>query len=1732
MTAAHDWMSDSGEEYVGMDSQEDDEPDEEDFELGNVVSTEPAAVLPTFERLGRLDHLQQQAPLSTAVPGAAAHGTQPPAIPTSWPIASKGRQRQDGGLPLVLFDLNGVLMQHRFNGTSHQHDLRPGVHHLLRLLPYFRLGVYTSATRGTVQRALTKLAGNLANALQQAQRKQHAQQQHEYPSMLPCPLFHTVLCREHCVPADKALIEARGGKPWDTVKPLQRYFADLSRVLLVDDSPHKSLPAEAANMLVMPRWLGPATSEGKADSVLPALVDALLNHAQAGASDVRAAAAVVTARLAALAGPAATSALPAQPAVPAGPPPSIPGVASAAASQQQQQQQQQHGGLCPCESGAGCGAAAAPPNAALPDAQARRDPSQHQQQQNQGALQEAKEGVARGGGEATAGACQGGMTRKERRKRKAAQEGDADGAPRCGSPRQAPPRPPRLDCTSAPELLAAMRLLFLDAVKAEADSWGSRVHDLMAFVEALHPGLAGALWPRSVKPLLTAAVTEGSIQVSRDARLGRKGPWYSLTPGAQVPSAARLDAIQQLANALPALQQAALEGHQTKEQPVLQSGGEEETKQAAAAGSASGGGGQVVPQQAGQAQQGVVVLAQQRQPTEAEQQDKQQARAPSMEEAGAALQDVLLYSLARFQECGGVHPDAVRQHLSSSLREAAGLSRKQAAARGLQELVGRAEGACVKAKELVQLRVERAKQAGPKQLTWLVLGPRAHLPTPGQVEAARDMILTALTAEAAAASSGQPAGGGAAAAVAQPSGPATAAAAAAAAVAACTAAGAATLAASSSVAATARDVRRTAVHAAKIPLAQPVADPAAAAAAPLTAVGAAPGGPARPPEPSGSLLLTVFEDRAPCIRPAAAAHPSGNKLLPGHHQQLAATAAAAEPAAAPPALLTPPAGSGAPALAAAVAAAASVPVLQQPGQAGQVPHQQLLEVASVPALPLGHEAAEGQEPQFDDEGGPSKVMSARRAKKLLAVQVLAASLGLPGPGPSHNTKSKLAILKRRLKAEQRRRKAEQEPALRAAFTVQVQQQAVLAMESRYAVQQAVLSADAHHVQQAAVESLEAQVAAHGGHFLRSCGPVEASGPQLAGQQAQRRPPGDRGGEQQGQQTAQQPAEQGGQLLPQAQAARTERGEAADVPAQQAKRARLSPQGPPALATTHAAAAEGALVEPAIPAASTPLQAPQQDQLAQQGALSSLHHEVLRFAQRAAPTPQEVADVQRAVEGVAAAASALWHQARTVLFGSQATGLALPGSDLDIVILNVGPHLQRAGSGFSQAQRKQLGELLEDLLDGLLGAGLIRGRAQIIEARVPIIKCCLAVGPGLMADISLGATNGAAAVDFVRRQVVAVPPLRPLCLVVKAFLREHGLNEVFTGGLSSYSVTNMVLAHLQREGFQPVLSSPPGAPATPGGSLAETFAFLQRLAGTAPTAQQAQQAQSDLGVLLWGFFDLFGRRFGYAREAARRPWLLAVEDPQEPGKDIASGSFGVQDIKVLFSSAAELLAEVCEDAAANDEVAPAGAAAARQAQQAQQQGGAAAGVLGGVVNIEAAVGRGLEGVKARRAMEHRSAAKSAAVKQQRARQGIVVGGSSSRPLKVALGNGAGGAGKPAHTPWPKQQQQQHAAGPGGGGKRGSKRGRLVEAQWGSRDGNFKGDDSDYDDASWSLRKQKKSAKRMGGAAQHGQPQGGPAMPRSVKRKGEKRKGKGGWVADTGGGTPATGRHGKRQKRQQQ
>ena len=65
------------------------------------------------------------------------------------------------------------------------------------------------------------------------------------------------------------------------------------------------------------------------------------------------------------------------------------------------------------------------------------------------------------------------------------------------------------------------------------------------------------------------------------------------------------------------------------------------------------------------------------------------------------------------------------------------------------------------------------------------------------------------------------------------------------------------------------------------------------------------------------------------------------------------------------------------------------------------------------------------------------------------------------------------------------------------------------------------------------------------------------------------------------------------------------------------------------------------------------------------------------------------------------------------------------------------------------------------------------------------------------------------------------------------MQEHKLNEVHHGGLSSYSLVNMVIAHLLSEGHQ----------------LTED-------------GRQPPVVNTDLGQLLWGFLIRFGKAFDY------------------------------------------------------------------------------------------------------------------------------------------------------------------------------------------------------------------------------------------------------------------------------
>lgn len=63
--------------------------------------------------------------------------------------------------------------------------------------------------------------------------------------------------------------------------------------------------------------------------------------------------------------------------------------------------------------------------------------------------------------------------------------------------------------------------------------------------------------------------------------------------------------------------------------------------------------------------------------------------------------------------------------------------------------------------------------------------------------------------------------------------------------------------------------------------------------------------------------------------------------------------------------------------------------------------------------------------------------------------------------------------------------------------------------------------------------------------------------------------------------------------------------------------------------------------------------------------------------------------------------------------------------------------------------------------------------------------------------AVNAHNGEAAREFVKERMQRLPALAPLVLLLKSWLQHRGLNDVYTGGLGSFSLTLMLVFYLER-----------------------------------------------------------------------------------------------------------------------------------------------------------------------------------------------------------------------------------------------------------------------------------------------------------------------------------------------
>ncbi|XP_075250602.1 uncharacterized protein LOC142342855 isoform X2 [Convolutriloba macropyga] len=267
----------------------------------------------------------------------------------------------------------------------------------------------------------------------------------------------------------------------------------------------------------------------------------------------------------------------------------------------------------------------------------------------------------------------------------------------------------------------------------------------------------------------------------------------------------------------------------------------------------------------------------------------------------------------------------------------------------------------------------------------------------------------------------------------------------------------------------------------------------------------------------------------------------------------------------------------------------------------------------------------------------------------------------------------------------------------------------------------------------------------------------------------------------------------------------------------------------------------------------------------------LHEEIHDFFNWICPTEAECTMRSEVVKRVQNAVNKVWPAGYVEVYGSYKSGLYLPTSDIDLSIM------------VSNVSAQDIAKWLS-LLEKQLKADNVcsdNGAKVLPHAVVPIIKLTDRI-TNVRVDISVNIVNASNSAKLVCEFVRKFPPLPHLVLVLKQFLLQRDLNEVYQGGLSSYSLILMVVSFLQLH----------------------------------PRAEGCKSADVNYGVLLIEFFELYGKNMNYLRAGIRvndggsyvprkerqdAPFL-SIEDPLDKENDIGKVSWAAQIVKDAFEYA--------------------------------------------------------------------------------------------------------------------------------------------------------------------------------------------------------------------------------------
>ena len=258
-------------------------------------------------------------------------------------------------------------------------------------------------------------------------------------------------------------------------------------------------------------------------------------------------------------------------------------------------------------------------------------------------------------------------------------------------------------------------------------------------------------------------------------------------------------------------------------------------------------------------------------------------------------------------------------------------------------------------------------------------------------------------------------------------------------------------------------------------------------------------------------------------------------------------------------------------------------------------------------------------------------------------------------------------------------------------------------------------------------------------------------------------------------------------------------------------------------------------------------------------LELLHKEILEFCDDISPHPSEETMRNEVVERVRRVIQNRWRGTEVKVFGSFVTGLYLPTSDIDIVV----------------CQNCPLYDLESEIrLASINAPGTLKVLGQ---ASVPIIKF-VDKETKVKVDISFN-MSGLKSAEKVKDYLKQYPLLKKMVLVIKQYLCQCNLNEVYFGGIGSYSVILLVVSFFQH-------------------------------------CPRCDLDEGNLGVLVTDFFEFYGKKFDYSSYGIRLDGggsyfekmydnALLIKDPTDP-TNMIKGAWNIWKVQHAFERAFDSL----------------------------------------------------------------------------------------------------------------------------------------------------------------------------------------------------------------------------------